>query len=108
MVVNKYGLDEVFVSCDCGAEVLRVVYEPILDSEDGHLIGGDHMKDLDLAIFSLPSATWTWWNRLRCIWQIIRNGKPFNDQIMLDYDQTKNLVSTLNKFLEFKPSEEAI
>jgi hypothetical protein len=65
MTINKYGIDETFIGCDCGSEVLRVTYEPWRD-KNGNIID-DRWEDLDIAIFSLPGAVWTWRNRLRCI-----------------------------------------
>ena len=97
MTLNEYGMDETFISCSCGSEVLRILYEPIII--DGQRMDDNELKDLDIAIFSLPGNKWTWWNRIRCIWYIIKDGRPFNDQIQLEYSQVKMLRDKLNEFL---------
>lgn len=76
--------EELMVRCDCGEEAL--------------LVADDYPCGFNLAMFNRCYTQYTWRNRLRLIWRIIRHGKPYTDQICLSYDRAKELVDFMNQW----------
>jgi len=78
-----------FELCDCRSEVLVLEY----DAECGLM---------DLAIYEHSVSfrhKMSWYQKLRYIWQVIRHNRPFNDQIVLDISQIKNIKLFLDSVL---------
>ena len=71
-----------YIGCECGAEVLKVDYD-------------DEGKVFYLGIFQL-NRRFSWWNKLRHIWRILRKGEPYGDQIVL----RKNSALELKEYFE--------
>ena len=76
-----------FELCGCKSEVLVLEY----DQEIGLV---------DLAIYEHSVSfrnKMSWYQKCRYIWQVIRYNRPFNDQIVLDKNQLKNLKTFLDR-----------
>ena len=80
--INNYRT--LFIRCDCNSEILVLDY-------DGSF------KMIELSIFSsLVSSQMSLWQKIRYIYQIIKNGKPYTDQIILHQKQIDELKAFLN------------
>jgi hypothetical protein len=80
--INNYRT--LFIRCDCHSEVLVLDY-------DGSF------KMIELSIFSsLVSSQMSLWQKIRYIYQIIKYGKPYTDQIILHQKQIDELKAFLN------------
>lgn len=76
----------IFILCDCRNEILVVDH----DSEYGLT---------ELSIYENMSSyqhKMSFWQKIRYIYQVIVNGKPYSDQIILNTDQLKNLSMFIN------------
>lgn len=76
--------DEIAIRCDCGEEML--------------VVNDDYPFGFNLAMLDRYCTRYTWRNRLRLIWRIVRTGKPYTDQICLSYDRAKELVGFMNQW----------
>jgi hypothetical protein len=78
-------MKELFLPCECGSEILRVVY----DEEDKeyyfsfYSIG--HTKNNPLIY------------KLKMIWRIITKGSPYEDNIILNLNECEKLVNFLDE-----------
>ena len=74
-------MDEIYVKCSCYGEGIYVKYE----QED---------KLYYLSFFSLGyrAGKLSIIDRIRWVWQIFKNGKPFDDQVVLNKNEAKNLA----------------
>jgi hypothetical protein len=78
-----------FELCGCKSEVLVLEY----DKEIGLM---------DLAIYEHSVSfrnKMSWRQKLRYIWQVIRYNRSYNDQIVLEKKQIKNLYDFLKKII---------
>ena len=70
-----------FIRCDCESEVLVVRYDAELDT-------------VDLCVYENQSSfkhKMTWFQKLRYIYQVLKNGQPYTDQIILKREQIEEL-----------------
>lgn len=74
---------EICLKCDCGEESLVVTK--------------DEDYGFELCIFTRQFESYGFWNRLRLIWRIIRHGKPYTDQIIIDTKKAKQLAKFLGE-----------
>ena len=74
------------IPCDCGTE--HIVIEP-QDYED-------FSQGINLAMYEFAYHKPSFWHRFRHIWFTLKTGKPYTDQVCLDF----NKVKELNKYLE--------
>ena len=81
-----------FIECSCGTE--------------GIMISNDYIENeepiIDLAFFKYgynPEKMGLY-QKLRYCWQILSTGKPFIDEITLNKDNTKVLITELNNFIK--------
>lgn len=75
-----------FILCDCRSEILFIEYD-------------DQIRLADFAIyenFTSHLNKMSFWQKIRYIWQIIWNHKPYGDQIVLNKDQLKQLKTFLD------------
>jgi hypothetical protein len=80
----KNNYRTLFIRCDCHSEVLVIDYDGLF-------------KMIELSVFSsLISSRMSIWQKLRYIYQIIRHGKPYTDQIILHQTQIDELKAFLN------------
>lgn len=79
---------EEFIICSCSTEGL-------------YLVKYKGEQELYLSIFNrgLNPKKLTLWNKLRYIWNIIKTGKPFNDEMILNTESIKKLQVVLKKAL---------
>lgn len=75
--------EEKLIKCDCGEEIMVVTN----CDECG----------IDFAIFDRQFTKYTFRNKVRLIWRIIRHGKPYTDQICLNCDKAKELARFIAK-----------
>ena len=82
-------MQEKFIPCDCGVEVLRLTYDP--DDDFG----------FDVSILARHSFQGIYGlrNKLRWIWKILREGTPFEDEMILDANGVKKLIDFGNEYL---------
>jgi hypothetical protein len=80
--INNYRT--LFIRCDCHSEVLVIDYDATF-------------KMIELSVFSsLISSKMSLWQKIRYIYQILKNGKPYTDQIILHKNQIDELKVFLN------------
>ena len=71
-----------YIGCDCGSEVLRIEYD-------------DETKEFYIGVYQLIKQ-YSWRDKLHYIWQILRKGEPYGDQICL----RKNSALELKEYIE--------
>jgi hypothetical protein len=71
-------MKEKFITCDCGIEVLRLTYDPDDDFGLQCSILGHH---------NIPTK-----DKLRWIWNILKTGTPFEDEIILNSKGVQKLL----------------
>ena len=79
-------MQEKFIPCDCGVEVLRLTYDP--DEDFG----------LNLSILAHHDISGVK-DKLRWIWKILREGTPFEDEMILDANGVRKLIDFGNEYL---------
>ena len=80
--INNYRT--LFIRCDCHSEVLVIDYDGVF-------------KMIELSIFSsLLTFKMSFWQKIRYIYQILKNGRPYTDQIILHKNQIDELKAFLN------------
>ena len=75
-----------FILCDCRSEVL------VLDHDFEYEL-------TELSIYenmSSYSHKMSFWQKLRYIYQVLVHNRPYSDQIILNKEQLKDLVSFIN------------
>jgi len=75
--------------CDCGSEVLHIE-EDVMPLTDGKLV-----VYLNVSIMHVDSRC-SLWNRLRHCWHILRTGKSYADEIILNWENIQKLSDDLN------------
>lgn len=81
--VNDFRI--VFIRCDCDSEVLAARYDSEFDM-------------LDLCIYETKSSfshKMTLWQKLQYIYQLLRYGQPYTDQMILQREQIEELKAFL-------------
>ena len=78
---------EKFILCDCKTE-------GILLSEDEEV----NLMYLSFFQYGYNPTKMSLYLKLRYCWQVLSKGKPFNDNIILNKENSKELVKELNKF----------
>lgn len=81
-----------FFKCSCHCCALQTTY---FDDE----------PDIYFSIWeqgAKENHTLSFWQRLRWCWRVIRKGKPFEDQIILDNEQTIELYRELGNYLKWR------
>ena len=76
---------EAFVPCSCGSEGL-------------HVFKFKQDKELYISIWELgygKDNRLSWKQRIRYIWQILKDGRPYGDQIVLDSVGRSKLIHAL-------------
>jgi hypothetical protein len=79
-------MPKIYIECDCHTELIQLEYEP-----DGDLLYMAYYTYSHSKGFSIR-------NRLRHIWKIIRDGHPYNDEIILGRAERKKLELALKSF----------
>ena len=86
--MNKYYKQK-YIKCSCGSEGLFLI--KFADEDEIYLsvwqMGYCQNNKLRL------------WDKIRYIWQIVKTGKPFHDQLVLDKaacDEIVQFIKTLN------------
>lgn len=84
----KSDFRTVFIRCDCDSEILVMRYDTELDM-------------MDICIFENELSfknKMTWFQKFKYIYQVIINGHPYTDQIILsrkNIEEMKNFLTTL-------------
>jgi len=80
--LNNYRT--LFIRCDCHSEVLVIDYDVIFQM-------------IELSVFSsLVTSRMSLWQKFRYIYQILKYGKPYTDQIILHRTQIDELKAFIN------------
>jgi hypothetical protein len=74
-------MKDIYVSCDCGTEVLKIEY----NEED---------KEYYIGIYQFKKK-YSIRDKLRGIWRIIRNGEPFGDQVVISKEKMDKVIEEL-------------
>ncbi len=85
-------MKRIFIECDCHSELMQLEYE---ENDDDDLLYVAHYiwsgnRKVPLAI------------KLRHIWQTIKNGHPYSDQLVLNIDECRKLIDELQCFVKLK------
>ena len=75
----------IFIRCDCQSEILVLDYDAEVDMIDLS------MYEIDVSYKYRMSL----WQKIRYIYQVIRYGQPYTDQIVLNRHQINELKSFL-------------
>lgn len=83
--MQKYDL-EVFIPCSCTSEGL-------------YIVKFKKEEEVYLSIFSrgINPKRFNFLDKLRYIWRVITEGKPFEDELVLDKISIEKLKRVLNK-----------
>lgn len=79
---EKPKINEFFVKCDCGSEILSLLYD-------------NEIELLELAVYS-NSPFMSLWQKIRFCWRVLVYGRPYNDQIMINKNKIQDLIKFLN------------
>jgi hypothetical protein len=82
---------ELFVRCSCYSEGVQLVD----DAEDKMI----YLSLWDSHVHP-PGPRQPWRQRLRHIWRIIRTGTPFDDDVILSYDDARKIRDFLSAITE--------
>ncbi len=79
-----------YIECECGTELLQLVYD--IDNES------DEWNSLYISYYTCGQKGnhYSWKDRLRHIWYIIRKGTPFDDYITLNQKEIEKLRIFIN------------
>jgi hypothetical protein len=80
--------DRTYYDCVCGCSIIRLT------------LWHDSLTEVDFSI--LRYANWGrpgWGQRLRHIWEIIRTGTPWADEVILEIDEVKILKKELTRLI---------
>jgi len=84
--------DDYFFMCDCGGELIGLAY--LMDFPESPIC---------LSMWSRGQNTRSDWRyRLSAIWQIIRKGHPYEDEILLNKADARKLGEKLIEMAEEK------
>jgi hypothetical protein len=78
-----------FILCDCKSEVLVLEYDNEYDL-------------MELAIYenlSSYSHKMSFWQKLRYIYQVVVNNRPYSDQIILNIKQVKEIKQFIEQII---------
>ena len=73
-----------YFECDCGCTILRVEYD-------------EDIGEFFFSTYRGKGGKLPWLYRIKYIIQIIRNGEPYGDEIVLDRERVKKLIKYLKK-----------
>ena len=76
---------EIFIPCSCGGEGL-------------HLYKFKNDNELFISIWEMgygKDNRLTWKQRLRYVWRVLREGRPYGDQVVLDREGRSKLIYAL-------------
>lgn len=77
------------ILCSCYNEMLHLLYDDELD-----------FLELSIWGYANDDNKLSWKNRLRYCWQILKTGRPYNDQIMLKREHAKELKQFIEEIYE--------
>jgi len=78
--------------CDCGSEVLHIEAEAERIADDKLVVY------LNVSIMHVDSRR-SLWNKLRHCWHILRTGKNYADEIILNWENIKKLSEDVSEIL---------
>jgi len=79
---------EKYFTCSCGCcHALRIGY----DSEDNLT---------EFAIFERTPVYYSFWNRIRIVWHVLKTGRDWGDHVILCAKDVKKLATYLSKIKE--------
>lgn len=96
----KQHIEPLFISCDCYSEGLWIMPDYWAHPPESP---EDKLEDLDISFWSRgmgnPSNL-RWKDRFRFIWQVLRHGRPYGDQVMFRKEKVIQLRDYLTKVIE--------
>jgi len=95
--MNAYKNKSKFYKCECSAHLLEVTR----DEYEGQV-------NVDVSIWALGHAgnvPFTWRERLRWCWNILRTGNPWGDSVTLSLTNAEKLAKYLTEVSTDKPAK---
>jgi hypothetical protein len=80
--------NNIFVICDCNSHALYL-----------EKIDDDNIPTLYISVFErgTDGKQMRWFDRIRWIWHIIKNGHPFTDMVVIEKDKVKDIQKFLKE-----------
>jgi len=75
-----------YYECDCGCTILRVEYD-------------EDTKEFYFSTYRGKGDKLPWLYRIKAILNIIKNGEPYGDEVILSKENVKRLVKNLKKVI---------
>jgi hypothetical protein len=85
-VTNLKENKTLFIPCSCKSEILVIEYDHEIEMADFAIYESHASYNNKMSL----------WQRLRYIFQVLINKKPYTDQMMLDKKQLKDLQKFLS------------
>lgn len=88
---------ETVINCDCGAHMLKIQSEKdFYTAESGEELMN---HEFYLAMFQYGMGKDGLWRRFKVMWNYLRTGKYFSDQLCMTPDEAKKLTDFIRKNL---------
>ncbi len=87
MTTPLSGVNREYIECICDGHALRITHDTDPDWDY-----------FEVAVLSVGKPAYSFGYRLRQIWNIIRTGQPYGDQIIFerkDFDRLKKIILDL-------------
>jgi len=85
--------EELYIKCDCVGECSVMKVTKVLFDGDGN----DKNFDVNFVIYSSKKNKFPLAHKLKHIWNIVRFGEPYDDQIVISKEDTIKLTEFLNQ-----------
>lgn len=85
------------IECDCGTHMIKVQ-----SNVDIYYLSDGNQRvrqDIYFAMYGYGNQRHGFWERLKIAWKIIRTGKVFADQVILNPEEAKKLSTFINETL---------
>ena len=90
---NIIDEEPIFLKCDCNTHAIEVQRYKESDVDDEGFY-------VSLWQYSRVNITLDWREKIRWIWHILIQGKPWNDCVILNNKHAKELVEYINKYVK--------
>jgi len=91
---------KIFIECECGTHLLQVTNDvEIFDSINSVTDKPRVRQEFELAMFTYGTyhSKPSFWERLRIIWNYLKTGRMYSDQLILSPDEAKKLADFINE-----------
>ena len=87
-------METCYIECDCHTELIQLTWE------EPEIVGDEIIDFIYLSFYEYGcrrNNKFTWKERLKHIWYILRTGTPWRDQLVLRTPERLKLMECLNK-----------